>query len=128
MPERFSYQIENPTGGKLFFRLTPWEPPLPPITSVLLGDSTVADLAVNFGSYNGWGQGMYGYFRPSVRIVNLAVPCYSTKIFLASIEKSHMLAIRPEFVLVQLGLIDAFGCRGMRRMPGRRRSTSIPTI
>lgn len=90
-----------------FFRLTPWTPPAPPIILVLLGDSTVWD-----GS--GWGQGIYGYFKTNVRVVNLAAPGYSTKRFLSEAEKTTMLTIRPDFVLVQFGWFDAcINCPGI---------------
>jgi lysophospholipase L1-like esterase len=102
----------NSTGiTNRFFRLTPWTPPAPDITVMLIGDSTVADFVSNNNWFNGWGQGIYGYFKSNARVVNLAYPGYSTKVFLASAEKTKMLAIKPEYVLVQFGLIDEFGVK-----------------
>ena len=105
-----SYLFESGGVSKRVFRLSPWTPPPDPIIVVLLGDSTVADFETNSRVTSGWGQGIYGYFKPSVRVVNLAVPCQSTKVFLTSIQKTHLQAIKPGFVLVQFGSIDATGC------------------
>lgn len=106
-----SNRFDTTGVAKRFFRLTPWKLPAPPITVVLLGDSTAADLTNNLYMVNGWGQGIYGYFKSNVRVVNLAYPGYSTKRFLGSDEKAKMVAIGPDFVLVQLGLDDEFALR-----------------
>jgi lysophospholipase L1-like esterase len=106
---QFSYRYNSAGVPKRFFRLTPWTPSeLPPITLVMLGDSTVADFAVNLGYFNGWGQGIYGYFKPMVRVVNLASPGFTTRVFLASAEMTQMLVLKPDYVLVQFGLIDEY--------------------
>jgi lysophospholipase L1-like esterase len=107
-----SNRLDSTGVTQRFFRLKPWTPPAPPITVVLLGDSTVADFASDDSRFSGWGQGIYGYFKTNVQTINLAYPCYSTKTFLASDENARMLAIKPDFVLMQFGLIDAFGCDG----------------
>src|ERR1051325_2931581 len=106
-----SNQLDFSRVSQRFFRLTPWTPPAPPITIVLLGDSTVADFTSNLSLFSGWGQGMYRYFKPNVRVVNLAMPGLSSKEFLASDsdEKAKMLAIKPDFVLEQFGMVDDFG-------------------
>ena len=101
-----SYRFDNAGVTNRYFRLAPSTPPAPDITVVLIGDSTVADLASNNGWFNGWGQGIYGYFKPGVRVVNLAWPGLSTKWFLGSEQKTQMLAIRPDVVLVQFGRVD----------------------
>lgn len=105
---QLSYRFDSAGVTKRFFRLTPWTPPAPTITIVLIGDSTVADFISNSSLFNGWGQGIYGYFKPNVRVVNLAYPGYSTKVFLASAEMTTMLKIKPDFVLEQFGLADAY--------------------
>ena len=107
-----SYLFENTKTSRLFFRMTPWNKPADPITIVLIGDSTVADFISNLSWFNGWGQGIYDYFKPNVRVVNLAYPCYSTRVFLSSAEKTKMVTIKPNFVFVQFGLIDVIGCGG----------------
>lgn len=107
-----SYCCDRAGVTDRYFRLAPQTPPAPPINVVLLGDSTVADFVSDSGWFNGWGQGIYGYFKPNVRVVNLAYPCYSTKVFLASDELTKMRVIKPDFVLVQFGTIDVFSCGG----------------
>ena len=103
-----SNRIDSSGTTNLFFRLTA-PIPFPPITIVVLGDSSVADFASNFNLFNGWGQGLHGYFKPNARVINLAYPGYSSKDFLASDEKAKMIAIKPDFVLVAFGLVDEFG-------------------
>ncbi|MBX3743881.1 MAG: hypothetical protein KF833_01100 [Verrucomicrobiae bacterium] len=104
-----SHRIEEPGGPMRFYRLAPWTPPAGPITVVLTGDSTVADFTSNLSHFHGWGQGMYGYFKPTARVVNLAMPGQSSKSFMSSAEHAQMVALRPEYVLIQFGLIDEFG-------------------
>jgi lysophospholipase L1-like esterase len=90
-----------------YFRLVPYTEP-PPIRIALLGDSTVADLAVNENHFYGWGQGMYDYFNAAAQIINLASPGLGTKNFLGSDQEARMLAIKPDYVLVDLCYVDAF--------------------
>lgn len=97
---QLSYRFDSAGVTKRFFRLTSWAPPAPPIIIVLLGDSTTSDCC-------GWGQGMYGYFKPNARVVNYAQPWTSTRTFLHSTEMNNMLLVRPDFVLMQFGLEDA---------------------
>ena len=103
---QLSYRFNNAGVTNRYFRLVPSTPPAPQITVVLIGDSTVADLASNQGWFNGWGQGIYGFFKPNARVVNLAWQGFSTKWFLGSEQKTKMLAIRPDYVLVQFGRVD----------------------
>ena len=104
--DQVSNRVDNAGVTERFFRLMPWTPPAPPITIVILGDSTVADFASNANLVYGWGSGIYGYFKANARVVNLAFPGYSSKSFLASDEKKRMMTIKPDFVLVEFGLID----------------------
>ncbi|MBE7504554.1 MAG: hypothetical protein HS113_30530 [Verrucomicrobiales bacterium] len=99
---QFRHRCAPGGGTKRFFRLTPWTPPAPPIRLVLLGDSTVMDGC-------GWGPGLSAYFKPTVQVINLAWPAHSTKVFLASEQRTRMVVIRPEFVLLQFGAVDALG-------------------
>ena len=91
---------------KRFFRPAPWAEPSPPIIIVLIGDSTMADLVNNGYWFCGWGQGIYGYFKSNVRVVNLAMPGHGTKTFLSSAECTKMVVIRPNYVLMQYGFMD----------------------
>jgi lysophospholipase L1-like esterase len=103
----FSERVGNAALPERYFRLVPWVEP-PQIRIVLLGDSSVADLEANFGHFYGWGQGMYGYFKSSAQIINLAYPGMGTKGFLASEQKTRMLAIKPDYVLITLCYVDVF--------------------
>ncbi|MCI0620488.1 MAG: GDSL-type esterase/lipase family protein [Acidobacteria bacterium] len=91
-----------------FFRLTPWTESAPPIRLALLGDSTIWGGENDYGP--GWGKGIYGYLKPTVQVVNLAWPNFSTKAFLASEQEPRMRAIKPDFVLVEFGWVDWGGC------------------
>jgi lysophospholipase L1-like esterase len=104
--DQASNRVDKAGVTERFFRLMPSTPPAPPIIIVLLGDSTVADFASNANLVYGWGSGIYGYFKDNARVVNLAYPGYSSKSFLASDEKTRMMTIKPDFVLVEFGLID----------------------
>ena len=104
-----SFRLDAAGVTKRFLRLIPWTPPGPPIRVVLLGDSTVAGQE-DWGS--GWGKAIHGYFKSTVQVVNLAWPNMSTSVFLASEQKPKMLAIKPDFVLLQFGWIDWGGCNG----------------
>jgi lysophospholipase L1-like esterase len=100
-----SYRLDR-DGTNRFFRLRTWTTEDAPITLVMIGDSTVADFAINNNWFSGWGQGIYGYLKPNVRVVNLARAGNSTKFFLNSNEMQTMLRIKPDFVLVHFGFAD----------------------
>jgi lysophospholipase L1-like esterase len=102
---RFSYSFTNAGVKKRFFRLVPWTS-VPSIRLVLIGDCTVMD-----GS--GWGSGIPGYMKSIVRVVNLGYSWQSTKVFLASEEMGKMMVIKPDYVFIQFGLMDATVCGGV---------------
>jgi lysophospholipase L1-like esterase len=104
-----SYRIAPTNDAMRFFRLRAWTTQDAHITLVILGDSTVADFAVNNSQFSGWGQGIYGYLKPNVQVVNLAVAYQSTRVFLSSIQKEYLVKIKPDFVLVHFGWVDASG-------------------
>ena len=104
-----SHRIDSTTVSERFFRLTPWVP-LDPIVVVLIGDSTVSDFMGFYGT--GWGRGIYDDFKPEARVVNLAWPGLSTKIYLTSEQHAKLLLIKPDFVLIQFGHADVYGCTG----------------
>lgn len=124
----FSYRFDEAGVTLRFFRLILWAEPPPPITIVLLGDSTVADLVSNANWFSGWGQGIYGYFKPEAQVVNLAYPCYSSGIIFGAAEKWKMLAIKPAFVLVQFGLVDSVGCEGFNKTTMEEYSNNLREI
>ena len=86
------------TGKYRFFRLRPSEA-VPPTRVLLLGDSLTED-----GS--GWGTGMPDYLKETATLVNYGRSGASTKLFLQSAEKDNMLLIKPDYVLINYGLMD----------------------
>lgn len=102
------FRIDATKNQKRFFRLRTWTTEDAPISLVIIGDSTVADFASNWNMFYGWGHGIYGYLKPNVQAVNLSVPFQSTKTFLTSIQKDSLAAIKPDFVLVQFGMVDLY--------------------
>ncbi|MBI2946347.1 MAG: hypothetical protein HYY23_01790 [Verrucomicrobia bacterium] len=102
-----SYRIDPTEDANRFFRLRTWTTTDLPVRLVMLGDSTVADYVLNSSQYSGWGQGMYGYLKPNVQVINLAISLQSTKSFLSSIQKDYLMRIKPEFVLIPFGRVDA---------------------
>src|SRR5688572_6243463 len=103
-----SYWIDATKDQKRFFRLRTWATEDAPLTLVMVGDSTVADFAANSGKFYGWGQGMYEYLKPNVQVINFASPAQSSKSFLVSIERDHLVLLQPDFVLVQFGMMDTW--------------------
>ena len=93
----------SPLGGmavpQRYFRLVPSSPPAAPIVVMMIGDSMTADCC-------GWGQGMYGYFKPNALVLNYAMPSSSTKTFLQSAEWDQMQLVKPNYVLIQFGYVD----------------------
>jgi lysophospholipase L1-like esterase len=126
--DQVSNRVDKAGVTERFFRLMPSTPPAPPITIVLLGDSTVADFASNANLVYGWGSGIYGYFKENARVVNLAYPGYSSKSFLASDEKTRMMTIKPNFVLVEFGLIDEFATADAYRTTLEEFAADLKTI
>lgn len=102
-----STPVPTTRAAQCYFRLIPWVEPAP-IRVVLIGDSTVADQASNLGRFCGWGQGLYVYFKANAQVINLAYPGVSTKTFLYSDQKASMLAIKPDYVLIDLFYVDEF--------------------
>ena len=96
---QYSYPLDEAGVSRRFFRLTPWEQP-EPIRVVLVGDSMTADSS-------GWGQGTYVYFRSDATVINYATPNSSSKTFLRSEEMDKMLVLKPDYVLIQYGFVDA---------------------
>jgi len=63
--------------------------------------------------FYGWGQGMYGYFKPNVQLVNLATPAESSLTFLGSSQRDTLVLLKPDLVLVQFGLQDDLDIPGL---------------
>jgi lysophospholipase L1-like esterase len=95
----YSYQLDGAAVSQRYFRLPPTPPEAPPIRVMFLGDSMASDCC-------GWGQGMYGYFKPNATIINYATAGASTKSFLRSAEYDKMVLVKPDYVLIQFGNVD----------------------
>jgi lysophospholipase L1-like esterase len=74
----------------------------------MIGDSTMADFAADLEMFSGWGEGMHDEFKSNVRFVNLAIPLQSSETFLVSIQRQNLELIKPEFVIVQFGMVDVY--------------------
>lgn len=99
VPATYSFQFTNTGVSRRYFRLAPAPPAPPPIRVLMIGDSMTSDCC-------GWGQGIYGYFKPEATVVNYAQAWISTKVFLTSAEMDKMLLIEPDYVLIQFGFMD----------------------
>jgi lysophospholipase L1-like esterase len=97
--EAYSFAMDDVSVSGRYFRLTPAEPPAPPIRVLVIGDSMASDCC-------GWGGGLYPYFKPNATVVNYAQPWTSTKAFLQSAEMDKMLLIEPNYVLMQFAWSD----------------------
>lgn len=102
------FRINKAGNSERFFRLKTWATENASITLVMIGDSTVADFEANNNWFSGWGQGIYTYFKPNVRVVNMGLAGNSTKVFLTSIEMENMTRVKPDFVLIQFGVADTY--------------------
>jgi lysophospholipase L1-like esterase len=96
---QYSNRFDGSGVSQRYFRLTPSTPPAPPIRVMLIGDSMTSDCC-------GWGQGIYGYFKPNTTVINYAMAWTSTKVFLRSAELDKMLVVKPDYVLIQYGFMD----------------------
>ena len=94
LQETYSFPLDSAGVSPRYFRLIPSTPPAPPIRVVIIGDSMAADCC-------GWGQGIYGYFKPNATVVNYAMPWTSTKVFLQSAEMEKMLLKRKNLWLLR---------------------------
>jgi len=76
------------------------------LTIAIVGDSTVSDYATD-NPLRGWGQMLPKFFKPEVKIANFAVPGKSTKTFRDTGNWSKVIALKPDFVLIQFGHNDS---------------------
>ena len=86
---------------------------------VIIGDSTVCNYPDSEPT-RGWGQFIRGYFKDSVRVINLAKSGRSTKTFIKEGLWEKALMEQPDFVLIQFGHNDSHAA-------GRPESTEAPT-
>jgi lysophospholipase L1-like esterase len=88
-------------GALLYAQTSPGltQPPLPPITVVLVGDSTVA-------LQGGWGPAFCAQLISSAECIDVAVNGRSTKSFRDEGSWSKALAIKGQFYFIQFGHND----------------------
>lgn len=73
---------------------------------VLVGDSTVADYKPD-DILRGWGQEIVQYFKPSVKVINLAICGKSTKTFFYGGNWEKALLEKADFIFIQFGHNDS---------------------
>ncbi|XHR29754.1 MAG: rhamnogalacturonan acetylesterase [Chthoniobacteraceae bacterium] len=76
------------------------------LTVVTVGDSTVADYPLA-DPLRGWGQILNEYFKPSTKIVNVAICGRSTKTFFETGNWEKALNTKPNFIFIQFGHNDS---------------------
>ena len=114
--ESRSKTLQTQLGESAFFRLIIWELPYDPIKIALIGDSTIVDFSFFDGTFGGWGEALHTYFGPDVRVANIAVAGQSTKTYLDSQwQINNLKNIRPEFVMLQFGMIDEHSAEPEKR-------------
>lgn len=90
-----------------WFRVQRWELGLDPIVVVIIGGSTVAEFNVVFQHSGGWGEAFPQHFVPEMRVVNLALPGQSSRLYLGNERNlSNLAQIAPDFVLLHFGWMD----------------------
>jgi lysophospholipase L1-like esterase len=82
--------------------------PAAPIRIVVIGDSTVCNFPAK-EPHRGWGQYLQGYFKDSVKVINLAQSGRSSKTFITEGLWQQALREKPNFVLIQFGHNDNHG-------------------
>jgi lysophospholipase L1-like esterase len=77
---------------------------------VLVGDSTVANIGAldPLSGIHGWGEDLQYFFKPNtVLIDNFAYPGETTKTFLTNGNIERVIMAHPQYVLIDLGIIDS---------------------
>jgi lysophospholipase L1-like esterase len=72
----------------------------------VVGDSTIGDLSVFSAHYHGWGQVLGRFFKPSVRVANVAEGAVSSKGYLERNQISTIRRLKPDLVVAQFGHND----------------------
>ena len=97
-----------PNENQAFARLEPGPrvDELEPLV-VIIGDSTIANLAPITPREHGWGQVLQDFFQPIVRVVNLAEGGIGTRRFFREGRINHVNRLEPDVVIIQFGHIDS---------------------
>ena len=113
---KISFRIKNfGIYDKSFFRLNTWNIEDEEIYIAIIGDSTAASEEINSFKFCGWGEAFPDFFETRATVLNFAVPGHSTKWYLGrgvngQIDESYhfkrLMLIKPQFVLMQFGIID----------------------
>jgi len=77
-----------------------------PLRLAIIGDSTVCEYSPE-RDCRGWGQYIQGYFKDTVRVINLAKSGRSTKTFINEGLWTRTLETKPDIVLIQFGHNDS---------------------
>ncbi len=74
----------------------------------MAGDSTMCNYPEKRAPRAGWGQVLQNYCKPGVKVVNLAIPGYSTKTFVDKKKWDNLVSkLKPgDFVIIQFGHND----------------------
>lgn len=90
-----------------------------PLRLVIVGDSTVCNYPAS-NIKRGWGMYIQNYFKPDLKVINLARSGRSTKTFIQEGLWARTLKEKPDYVLIQFGHNDSHA-------PGRPESTDANT-
>jgi lysophospholipase L1-like esterase len=77
-----------------------------PLRLVIIGDSTVCKYPPE-RDCRGWGQYIQGYFKDTIKVINLARSGRSTKTFINEGLWEKTLEVKPDILLIQFGHNDS---------------------
>jgi lysophospholipase L1-like esterase len=86
--------------------ITPLHATQAPLRLVIIGDSTVCEYPPE-QDCRGWGQYIQGYFKDTVKVINLARSGRSTKTFINEGLWNKTLEAKPDILLIQFGHNDS---------------------
>jgi len=84
----------------LFGDVTPLHAAQAPLRLVIIGDSTVCEYPPK-RDCRGWGQYIQGYFKDTVKVINLARSGRSTKTFINEGLWAKTLEAKPDILLIE---------------------------
>ena len=123
------FPISAESQPHALFRLKLWEIPYDRVRLVIIGDSTIANFNVVYGTSGGWGQAIPEFFSPGITIANQAQPGISTKLFLETpIFLNNLISTKPDFVMIHFGYMDAHSQRDHIRTTPEEFAENITTI
>ena len=90
----------------LFGHITPTYAEEASLRLAIIGDSTVCEYPPE-RNCRGWGQYIQGYFKDTIRVINIAKSGRSTKTFIKEGLWDKTLKTKPDIVLIQFGHNDS---------------------